>query len=96
VEIEGLDEGMALQQRGREVVELGARDRRAEGKQLVRHRDHLDRVVQALAHRGHALVGALVENASARLSYSRWLTPTNRATRGGQAGPERESRRAGE
>jgi hypothetical protein len=61
VEVEGLDVGMALQEGRGEIVELGARHRRAEREQLVRDRHHFDRIVQALAHRGHALVGALAE-----------------------------------
>jgi hypothetical protein len=61
VEIEGLDERVALQQRGSVIVELLARDLPHAGEQLVGDVGHLDRFVQSFAHCRDALPGALFE-----------------------------------
>jgi hypothetical protein len=61
VEVEGLDVGIAQQQRGGEIVELRARDRLHRGEQLVGDVQDFDGVVHALAQGRHPHRGALFE-----------------------------------
>nr|WP_308610102.1 hypothetical protein [Massilia frigida] len=95
VKVEGLDEGVALQQRLGEVVELAARDRVHRGKQLVGDGDHFDRFVEPLADGGHAHRGALLEGERVFVVFE--PGHGQRQQRGGaQASAEGERRRDGE
>ncbi len=59
--IEGLDEGIALQQRPGKAAELFAADGAHAVEQVVGQRDHFHHVVQAAPDGAGALVGALLE-----------------------------------
>ncbi len=89
MEIERLDEAVALEQGRREVGKPLAADGLAPGKQLVGHGQHFERLAHALAHRRHALVGALAEG-ERHIVIFEVADTDEQAEGGGHAAPERE------